>query len=70
MLSTFSAGITELSFTLQNKAIFFLESSGSDLSHLHNKISGCIPRPNTSLTECCVGFVLNSLELSRYGTSV
>src|SRR5216683_2936203 len=60
MVSTSIAGMTRASRTLQNSAIFLRWPSGSGRSQRHSRMSGWMPRPRSSFTECCVGLVLVS----------
>ncbi len=54
--------MTASSATLVNNAIFLKCSLGSGISDLQTSASGCIPIARSSLTECCVGFVLISAD--------
>ena len=54
--------ITQSSETLQKSDIFLRISSGIFCSQRVTIISGWIPTPISSFTECCVGFDLNSSE--------
>lgn len=56
--------------TLQNNPILPFNSSGICFSDRQTMISGCIPIPLSSLTECCVGFVFNSPAFPRKGSKV
>ena len=62
--------MTARSSTLQKSAIFFFISSGIERSARQRRMSGWMPISRSSLTECCVGFVLSSSEAAMYGTSV
>ena len=48
--------------TLQNMAIFSRIPTGMGSSTRATMMSGVIPIPCSSLTECCVGLLLNSHE--------
>ena len=56
--------------TLQNREILRKMDSSSGSSQRSTIMSGEMPMPCSSLTECCVGFVLCSSLPCRYGTSV
>ncbi len=62
--------MTARSSTLQKRAIFFFISSGIERSARQRRMSGWIPIERSSLTECCVGFVLARRSAAMYGTSV
>ena len=62
--------MTQSLSTLQNMAIFFLMSSGRGASTRATMMSGTMPMPCSSLTECWVGLDLNSHEPEMYGTRV
>ena len=62
--------ITARSGTLVNSAIFRRSPSGRRRSVRQSRMSGWIPIERSSLTECCVGFVLSSPEAPMKGTSV
>ena len=62
--------ITQSRLTLQNIDILSKMAGSICLSHLKTMISGLIPIPCSSLTECWVGFDLCSSEPLRNGTSV
>ena len=62
--------MTERTSTLVKSAIFFLSSSGTGCSERHITMSGWMPMPRSSFTECWVGLVLISPTLARCGTSV
>ena len=62
--------ITQSGFTLQNIDILRNIDSSRGSSHLRTIISGLIPIPCSSFTECWVGFDLCSSEPRRNGTSV
>ena len=70
MLPTSYDGITALVGTLQNKLIFWISSYFIFLLLLQTIISGWIPAFKSSLTECWVGFVLISPDVSIYGSKV
>src|ERR1700748_1043656 len=59
MLSTSRASITALSRTLQNRPSLRRSSFGIGRSVRHSRMSGWMPIERSSLTECCVGFVLH-----------
>ena len=61
---------THPSRTLQNMAILRLSSAGRGASTRATMMSGEMPIPCSSLTECCVGLDLNSHEPVMYGTRV
>src|SRR5262245_40740719 len=56
--------------TLQNIAIFLIDSSGSACSQRTTRTSHCTPISRSFWTECWVGLVLNSPAARMYGTSV
>ncbi len=62
--------ITARSSTLVNSAILRRCSSGNGCEQRHSRMSGWMPMPRSSLTECCVGLVLISPEPPTIGTSV
>ena len=62
--------MTQSGLTLQNSAILRLRSSSIGSSTRATITSGAMPMACNSLTECCVGFDLNSPDACRNGTSV
>ena len=62
--------ITQSGFTLQNMAILRKISGSSGSSQRSTMMSGAIPIPCSSFTECCVGLVLCSSLPLRKGTRV
>lgn len=62
--------MTQSGLTLQNSAIFCRLASSSGSSTRAMMIFGMMPTLCSSLTECCVGFVLCSPLDLMYGTSV
>jgi len=62
--------MTAFSWTLVNNAIFLRSSDGKGFSERQTRMSGWIPIDRSSLTECCVGFVLISDDVGIYGTNV
>ena len=62
--------ITQSGLTLQNREILRKMDSSSGSSQRSTMMSGEMPMPCSSLTECCVGLVLCSSLPCRYGTSV
>ena len=65
-----SAAITARSSRSAKSAILARSSRGSGLDERATTTSGEIPMRRSSLTECCVGFVLSSPAASIMGTSV
>ncbi len=70
MVSAVSAGMTASVATSVNSAIFSRISSGTGWSDRRTMTSGWMPIPRSSLTECCVGFVLSSPVAANAGSSV
>ena len=70
MVSAVSAGMTASASTSVNSAIFSRISSGTGWSDRRTITSGWMPMPRSSLTECCVGFVLSSPVAASSGSSV
>ena len=67
---TSSAAMTARSSRSAKRAILARSSRGSGLEERATTTSGEIPMRRSSLTECCVGFVLSSPAASIIGTSV
>src|ERR1700719_4245526 len=55
---------------LQNSAIFLRAPSGIGRSQRQSKMSGWMPRPSSSLTECWGGLVLSSSPEGVLGTAL
>jgi CTP synthase len=64
------ASITALSRTLQNRPSLRRSSRGISRSVRQSRMSGWMPSPSSSLTECWVGLVLSSPADGIHGTSV
>ena len=64
------AGITASNATSVNSAIFSRISSDTGWSERRTMMSGWMPIPRSSLTECWVGLVLSSPVAIRAGSSV
>ena len=69
-IGTVLFSMTHSRLTLQNSAILAFTDSSIGSSDLHTMISGKIPAPISSFTECCVGFDLCSPDDLIYGTRV
>ena len=70
MLGISSLCTTHSRSTLQKEATFMRMLSSRWRSVRRTRISGWIPIPCNSFTECCVGFVFNSSAAFKYGTYV
>jgi hypothetical protein len=70
MVSTSRAWITAEARRLQNSAILRRASIGISRSQRQSRMSGWMPRPSSSFTECCVGLVLSSPAEGIQGTRV
>ena len=62
--------MTQSGWTVQNMEILRLMSSSIGWSTRATMMSGEMPRPRSSLTECWVGLLLGSFEPEMYGTRV
>ena len=70
MVETSIDWMTALGATLQKRATFRRKSEFSSCSVRNTSTSGCTPISSKAFTECWVGFVFNSPEADKKGTSV